>query len=592
MAAAKRYNHPVATHPRTSRRPLAIAGVIAALALASYTAWAQNEKSINSAGAVLHRDLTPPTGDKAADPGMAAIFGAKPGEGQNPSAFAHGSKILPEPSKKAPQKKGEPVYGRGGFAADRDTQARPDYQTGTDQTLQYATVFNPSVLPFKRMSALDRVRTDYTLYTESNAREAVKVGGKRSAGRDLFWGSLVIQLDTGKDVPIPSVAPDMRILSYEVSPTLDSPLAFSKDDADNYYVRTDESGVSGKYRLVFLVDADARYFSGDVPDGYTVREASRRGRALVHEPPRSVQRVADRALLRLGVHRGMQLRSALDKLVAYFRNFEATDKPPPSTGDIYWDLFSSQAGVCRHRSFAFMVTANALGIPTRYVTNEAHAFVEVWVPETHWIRIDLGGAALRMEVSNANGKTIHRPRKKDSFPNPDKYSNNYTQLRGDIKGLTPDQIKEGQADKTDPSGDPDWNLDDPDADPDGKNDPNAPQIGPGKSLPTKKPDPSKAATSITVDPSVAPVGYRGESVTVSGRLVDDSGAGLADQVVKIWLAPAGRGGDDSILVGTGLSGKDGKFSVDVELPSDLTLRSYEVFASTDGDDKFAPSVSQ
>jgi len=604
VGGAKRYNQRLMAAPRKPARLFAIAGTIAALAVAAaWTASAQTSKSIGAGQQRLHEDVLPPTGARAAI-GVPAVFGDKPGEGKNPSAFASGSKILPKPSKDATKGSGEPVLGRGGVAADRDTQTRPDYQTGTDQTLQYVTVFNPSVIPFKRMSALDRVRKDYTLYTESRVRSRVRVGGKRSAGRDLFWGSVVIQLKTGDDIAIPSVAPDMRILSYELSPKLGGTLKFSKDDADNYFVRTEESGVSGTYRLVFLADADARHFTGETPVGYTVRDVTRRGKAHVNKPPASVQRVADRALRKLGVSPHMDFKKALDKLVAYFRNYEATDKPPPSTGDIYWDLFTSQAGVCRHRSFVFAVTANALGIPTRYVTNEAHAWVEVWVPEVNWIRIDLGGAALRMDVSNAKDKTIYRPRQKDSFPKPDKYSNNYTQLRGDIKGLTPDQIKEGQADnsngskdgkggndpdgKGDPDATPDWNLDDPDKS--GTGDPGGPQIGPGRSLPPA-PDDNKLGAAVTVDASVSPVGYRGESVKISGRLTDDAGVGIPDMLVDIWLSPSGRRGDDERHVGVGMTDSDGKYKVDVELPKDMILRSYDVYATTGGNKKYSPARS-
>ena len=66
-------------------------------------------------------------------------------------------------------------------------------------------------------------------------------------------------------------------------------------------------------------------------------------------------------------------------------------------------------------------TANALGIPTRYVQNEAHAFVEVWFPMRKWQRIDLGGSALRMNVSGADNKTLHRPRSDDPFQKPPEY---------------------------------------------------------------------------------------------------------------------------------------------------------------------------
>src|SRR5262249_50796144 len=114
------------------------------------------------------------------------------------------------------------------------------------------------------------------------------------------------------------------------------------------------------------------------------------------------------------------------------------------TGDVYLDLAYSKRGVCRHRAFAFVLTANAAGIPARYVTNEAHAFVEVRVPDRGWIRIDLGGAASELEVANASEKAIYRPRAPDPSPRPERYGESYTRLRGDVRGLTRDQIAEAE----------------------------------------------------------------------------------------------------------------------------------------------------
>jgi len=376
----------------------------------------------------------------------------------------------------------------------------------------------------------------------------------------------------------------MRILSYEVEPHISS-VTFSKDGADNFFVRSDESGASGVYRLVFLADADARYFGAKVPSGYPVRQVSRMAPAeiLHHLPPR-VQARAEQALDVLGIDRGTELSVALDKLVEYFRNFQPMSPPTPNV-DIYWDLFINRAGVCRHRSFAFMITANALGIPTRYVTNEAHAFVEVWVPEIGWLRVDLGGAALRMQVSNARDKSIYRPRNQDSFPKPPQYANNYTRLEGDIKGLSQDQLDEAHTavDDTDPS-----DLGSGDGDGDG----DAPRVGPGRRLP-ELPDSAvrgKKPTSIAVT-SVDSVGYRGEEITVRGTLRSKSGA-VADLRVDIYMAPAGFEGDDAVLVGHTRTATDGSFAAEFELPKFLAPRDYEVFAATPGDDTYGPAVSE
>ncbi len=537
----------------------------------------------------LHEYIDPPEDSPGVlDPGSGRrtsdVFGKEPGEGNNPNAFRRGDRIVPRPDDDVAPKDNEPVHGRGGFGADRDTEARPDYHTGPDGTLHYIEVYNPSIVPFKRMTALDAVSEDYVMRVYDRSLEDLTVGGETTPTRDMFWASLVVEFEPGEDVAIPSVAPDMRILSYETEPA--TTVVFAKDGADNYYVRADESGAAGQYRLVFLADADPRYFAPDPPSGYRVRDIDRR---RVRPMPTAVRRVAERGMRHIGVHPDMELRDALDKLVFYFRQFEAKDSPP-SSGDIYWDLLVSQAGVCRHRSFAFAITANALGIPTRYVANEAHAWVEVWVPDGatgRWLRVDLGGAATTLQVSNAGDKTMYQPRGDDTFPQPPEYSENYTRLEGDVRGLT-------DAQKRDAHG----TMPTDDADPTsggglGDGPPGAPSVGPGQKLPQLPPSAyaGKIPTTISIG-EVSAAGFRGEAIAVTGRLVQTSGAGVGGQRVDIYLAPQGYDGDYALLVGHTLSLDDGTFDAKVKLPRDLELGDYEVYAASSGDDAFRPALSE
>ena len=84
----------------------------------------------------------------------------------NPTAFAAGDKVLPKPSldKARRPHSGANAASRcsaaGGFGADRETTMKPDENTGAGRTLHYVSVFNPDVLPFKRMSAFDAVDDD------------------------------------------------------------------------------------------------------------------------------------------------------------------------------------------------------------------------------------------------------------------------------------------------------------------------------------------------------------------------------------------------------------------------------------------------
>ncbi len=525
----------------------------------------------------LHEDLPALTGDKA----QPTVGPHAPGA--NPSAISAGDKTLVEPSLDSrPANPSEPVLGAGGFAADRQTSMQPDDNTGPDGTLQYVSVFNPDVLPFKRMTTFDTIAEDYTLHVGRTALTDLAVGGTTDPKkRDRFWGDVLLQLKPGVDVPLPSVAPDMRILSYEVKPKIK--LSFSKDGADNFYVRSDDSGASGQYRLVFYADADAGYFAPSLPPrSYRVRDViANTPPELEPNVPPAVRKQAQITLGKLGIDASYDLGVAFNRLVGYFRAFQAGDIANP-TGNLYRDLCDSQAGVCRHRSFAFAVTANALGIPTRYVQNEAHAFVEVWFPIRGWQRIDLGGAALRMNVTGADNKTLHRPRAEDPFQKPPEYKDQYTQLEGEIRGLTDQQVadKKQGLDQAPPSGAIGQQASDATT-PD--------RITPDPTLPVQPQDPAKPTPELLVTSSDTSA-FRGDFVHVEG-VVRVAGKGLADRRVDVFLAPAGRGGEGAIALGPAVTRPDGGFSTDLPVPAALDLARYEILLSTAEDADYNAALS-
>jgi transglutaminase-like putative cysteine protease len=534
----------------------------------------------------LHEDLPSPF-DRPPP-----VLGAS-GSG-NPAAFAAGDKVLPKPpaDRPSPANKAEPVLGAGGFAADRQTSMTPDGNTGPESTLHYVSVFNPDVLPFKRMSALDAVADDFTLTVAHRALVELPVGGTSDKSRDRFWGSVLIELSPGKDVALPSVAPDMRILSYEIKPSI--ALRFAKDGADNFYIRSDEASASGTYRLVFLADADAGYFAPALP---TLGHLTPRMIAMQAPPelrpsvPDAVVRQARRtlALPDLAIDADTDLHVAFNRLVRFFRAFQAKTLPS-SSGNLYRDLCDSKAGVCRHRAFAFMITANALGLPTRLVENEAHAFVEVWFPGRNWQRIDLGGAALRMEVQGADNKTLHRPRADDPFDKPPQYKQNYTQLEGDIRGLTAQQLADkrktlnqapasGVFDGTGTgAGSAAGNLLSPD------------RILPDQSLPTVTRDPKKRSPKLRVT-TADDHAFRGDQVHVEGTAqVGDKG--LPDHPVDVFLSPSGRGGAASILLGRTITNADGTFRDDFPVPPSINLASYDIWLSSPEDAYYNAALSE
>jgi hypothetical protein len=73
---------------------------------------------------------------------------------------------------------------------------------------------------------------------------------------------------------------------------------------------------------------------------------------------------------------------------------------------VFFQLFLSQAGVCRHRSQVATILCHYFGIPAMYVTNDIHAYIEV-VVENRLRAIDLGGGSARLKFVNPqSGKRL------------------------------------------------------------------------------------------------------------------------------------------------------------------------------------------
>ena len=127
-----------------------------------------------------------------------------------------------------------------------------------------------------------------------------------------------------------------------------------------------------------------------------------------HAAPRSTRCLQRRQRLPsvLGESRD-DYATTLRKLVWWFRSFKPGELERADDG-LYLTLALSRRGVCRHRAYAFVITAHGLGIPARYVSNEAHVFVEAYVPGQGWLRIDLGGGAQGMNVRGL-GECATRP---------------------------------------------------------------------------------------------------------------------------------------------------------------------------------------
>ncbi|MFH0902927.1 MAG: transglutaminase domain-containing protein [Pseudomonadota bacterium] len=588
------------SHEASRRRALVL------LVLAAVVLLPSSQSSSEEREPIIHEYLPPPDpgqsgeeNDRATGGASRRIVGQAPTAGRNPAAFLQDGAFLPQPSATGTQPTTAAAPGPALDLARRSNE-RPDSLTDFSGELGYQAVFNPSVIPFKRMSVFDAVMPDYTLAVYDDSQIDLLVGGDDDPGRRLFWGSLPIILGDERCTPIPSVAAEMRIRSYQAEPPIS--LVFSKDGADNYCVRSSSPHRYGSYRLVFLADAPESYFAASLPRPH---QAIGEGTGIRPLPPRILE--VARAVQRLvGVDSGQPLREVLSRLVLYFRSFEP-GQLRHRTGDIYNDLAIAKRGVCRHRAFAFMVTANALGIPARYVANEAHAFVEVWLPEQRWVRIDLGGAGNPTQpnlLSPAHPSAPHSlPRWQSSPPSTAASS---SAPSSPFSPSSPSSPSSSPSSPSSPSSRPSSPLPAQSIPPSPTTSTPASSVTPPSTRPSplfsagpETPHPASASTTATSGPRETPplsgpasslevtftvvalpeTLYRGQRLTVTGRAVTDR-LPAANIPVEIHLVHLGNKPAKPHLVAHCQTDPLGAFSTTIALPADMPLGHYEIRTTT------------
>lgn len=516
-----------------------------------------------------------------------------------------GDELVYEPDGKALDPTGAELSEHNG-PSDADDPATLDRETSLDASLSYYAVFNPSVAPWKRVSTRNQVNEGYRLTVQSPHRRIEVRDRPVRAGYERFWGSMLVRMEEGRPISLPTVAAQVDILRYQTEPPIN--LSFQHEYlADNYYVSGDYTGT---VRINFLLEAHESYFGGEVSPDLEIDDLPAAMRPRV--PPK-VAKAAERAIEIIGVDRRGSFKSQLDALVGWFRAFEARPFPEALRGDdIYLDLVEHQLGVCRHRALAFVVTAQALGIAARYVFNEAHAFVEVYVPRRGWMRIDLGGAAVDFEMKNTVDKTLHLPPEPDTLPQPDGFSSSYShrvgtgQQEADVDGDGDGESIEGVPVQTtgqrlraadEPQSTPtEEGMESADVDP--AEDPLPfPARADGESAePGAAPAAGRRATllSLVGAPKSGPSHvFRGDRLEVKGRLTTDQGLPLGTRPVQAYLVPAGRPRPELFRqVGEGKTDEDGYVTVEVTIPETTDLGLWSVYLFFLGDENFERSHSE
>jgi transglutaminase-like putative cysteine protease len=461
----------------------------------------------------------------------------------------------------------------------------PDRVTELEGTLDYFATFAPVIAPFKRVTSLDATRLNLAnvpvLAIAEAARRSVPVEGANSAPpdprpRDRFWGQAVLDFSRGRVLPLPSVSPESRILSLTSDPPVG--LRVERDGADNFFIVLDgvvPDAPDSPVRVVFLTDAPTTYFAGEIPDAPVD--------VLAREVPELDARLRRRALelgREIGVRKEDGLRAALHALTAHFRAFEEAREPPQDTGDVLADLVRSKKGVCRHRAYGFVVLAHALGIPTRFVQNEAHSFVEVKLPGLGYRRIDLGGAANGLNAHNARDQPTYQPKEPDSLPRPAAYEESYSQLGRNTTGLRrpDDAALQGR-----------W-LPPSDAVSDAASSRSGAQfMGAPRTPSSQAKVDTRSPLLVTLDPPSQDV-LRGRTLEVAGRIEDLTGLGVAGLRVQVSFAAQAR--RDRLLLGVSVTGLDGRFKGSFGIPPDLQVGDYQLIVVTPGDSKHSPAMAR
>lgn len=494
------------------------------------------------------------------DPAEDLRVAATTRDGRLPAALETQSGTVSAPDPNRSLDDAAKAYGGSSTQNSADASYRVDTNTTRPDVVRYDDPFVPTVTPFKRLYAYDGIDRAFELVVapEHEVLTPLEIGGRAGPGDDQFYADLVVDLVTETAVRIPSVGPGARVLVAYTDPPVTG-FSLRKDGAENWFVRSSERK---RVRLVMQLAISRAAFGSDFADvSWATLERS------VPRLPPGLSAATQSVLSEIGVSRSQSPRAAAVALVSYFRSFAPSEQRPTSSGaDLYKDLSLSKKGVCRHRSYAFTITAIAAGIPARMVRNEAHAWVEVF-DGSLWHRVDLGGAAGELQVdSDPNVPTHTPPRDPYSWP-PNSESGAEMADRAASSGAQPGGA--GSSAVAASSALPD---------------PGALPLGPGASDAGIE---GRPASDIEFSlPSSGPV-HRGATLRVTGKVRSD-GAPCA----RLRLDVALRSGARSTPLGSLGAGSDGAFDGVVTVPPGIELGQYEIVVSTPGDLRCGPGSQQ
>ncbi len=488
-------------------------------------------------------------------------------EGDIPAAIETRSGVFSAPDPNRTPTSAELEAERRAEQESASSKFTPDRNTTRPDVLRYVDPFTPSTAPFKRLVAFDSVDSSFALYTPDRQTPMAVAHGGVAKGEDAFYADLAVDVGPSKLTRIPSVGPGARILHARLGVgARELGVNLVRDSADNWFLKSNEPANA---RLVMELAIPRATFGGEFGDPDWI--------ALSVMPvPENVASAAREVFGRIGIGRQLRPAENVRKMVAYFRAFVDSDRPLEASKDVYTDLALSQKGVCRHRAYAFTITSLALGIPTRMVMNEAHAWVEV-NDSSLWRRIDLGGAGRMLSEESKTAEPYAAP--SDSFPWPanatrgedltEKAKNpngNGGGGGGGGGGATPMPSPSGSAASN--------------------------NAQPQNATAQNDPNDKRPASTVSIDVTETDA-VRGTAVHVKGHAAAD-GSSCTGTLVNVYLrdnASKSSYGREA-RIGSAPTDSNGDFGAAFVLPSAVPVGDYEVVARTDGDTRCGRGASK
>jgi hypothetical protein len=613
-------------------------GIAAVAVVTMGTATADAQEQSRRGGVILHEYFEPSSvpasssGVSAPGPGATSTptrrapnAGGPPGLTLNPQP---GDLIL-GPDGPVDGAARRPPYGP---RSPRSGSSKLDNQTSRVDNLDYHSAFDPSVFPYKRNVSQRRVVKqggEYRITNDSERMERLSVeSGGASDSEDTFWGTFLVDAEAGTFHPIPSVSPNQRILQVETEPSTGA--AFFRDGADNHYVRLQRDGL---VRVNAKIAAPRFYFAGELEGDPGWQAFADREMPPLGDDVRSVAREVVR---HIGVNSAMSPKVVVERMIRHYRDFETSELPDEAKeGDLYASISKQQIGVCRHRSLAFVVTAQAFGIPARYITNEAHAFVEIYWPPSGWRRIDLGGAAREIGYQGGRNDTLHDASDDDPFPQPESYLEEMRRMRGQNgggqapeasagsgtagsderaggeQGESPDAQRPGDREGASSGGDSSEGSA-PSEDSSSRSDAESArqQMRDQQSADdnastrnfqradARQRDGSQSSagrtgrpTRLTFQADTREV-FRGSDLTVYGRLYTVDNQPVASRTVEVRFGRVGAAPEKMETIGSVETEADGRFRATVKVPETTDIGRWSIVAVFPGDERFGRATAK